>query len=200
VIYQLITWPRPTDNEGNFWRVAQNFPRRQIKKEINKQLSKGKIKMGKIARAKNSSGSKSPYQRPDRGPLGKASSSIFKFNTDIGQHILKNGAIADAIVDKANIQQGTTVLEVGPGPGVLTNRILEKAKKVVAVELDPRMAAELTKSVQGTPKEKRLQIVLGDFIKTDLSQLPPFQICISNTPYQVCSLTRNEEQKEESEN
>ncbi|KAF7593739.1 Dimethyladenosine transferase [Aspergillus hancockii] len=143
--------------------------------------------MGKVARAKSSGGSKSPYQKPDRGPLGKASSSIFKFNTDIGQHILKNGAIADAIVDKANIQQGQTVLEVGPGPGVLTNRILQKAKKVVAVELDPRMAAELTKSVQGTPAEKRLQIVLGDFIKTDLSQLPPFQICISNTPYQISS-------------
>ncbi|KAE8356191.1 S-adenosyl-L-methionine-dependent methyltransferase [Aspergillus coremiiformis] len=143
--------------------------------------------MGKIARAKHNGGAKSPYQKPDKGPLGKASSAIFKFNTDIGQHILKNGAIADAIVDKANIQQGQTVLEVGPGPGVLTNRILAKAKKVVAVELDPRMAAELTKSVQGTPAEKRLQIVLGDFIKTDLNQLPPFQICISNTPYQISS-------------
>ncbi|KAF5859941.1 Dimethyladenosine transferase [Aspergillus alliaceus] len=143
--------------------------------------------MGKIARSKKNSGAKSPYQKPDQGPLGKASSAIFKFNTDLGQHILKNGAIADAIVDKANVQQSQTVLEVGPGPGVLTNRILAKAKKVVAVEVDPRMAAELTKSVQGTPAEKRLQIVLGDFIKIDLNQLPPFQICISNTPYQISS-------------
>lgn len=144
--------------------------------------------MGKVARTKHSRGANGPYQKPDQGPLGKATSAIFKFNTDLGQHILKNGAIADAIVDKANIQQGQTVLEVGPGPGVLTNRILAKAKKVVAVEVDPRMAAELTKNVQGTPAEKKLQIVLGDFVKTDLSQLPPFQICISNTPYQVCVL------------
>lgn len=117
--------------------------------------------------------------------MSKAASAIFKFNTDIGQHILKNPTIADAIVDKANIQPSQTVLEVGPGPGILTTRILQKAKKVVAVELDPRMAAELTKTVQSTPAEKKLQIVLGDFVKTDLSKLPPFQICISNTPYQV---------------
>ena len=41
------------------------------------------------------------------------------------------------------------VLEVGPGTGNLTVKILEKAKKVIAVELDPRMAAEVTKRVQG---------------------------------------------------
>ncbi|EAW11898.1 dimethyladenosine transferase [Aspergillus clavatus NRRL 1] len=144
--------------------------------------------MGKAARGKrNASGSNSPYQKPGGAPLSKAASAIFKFNTDIGQHILKNPTIADAIVDKANIQPSQTVLEVGPGPGILTTRILQKAKKVVAVELDPRMAAELTKTVQATPAEKKLQIVLGDFVKTDLSKLPPFQICISNTPYQISS-------------
>ncbi|KAL2865299.1 dimethyladenosine transferase [Aspergillus lucknowensis] len=146
--------------------------------------------MGKVQRKKAARASASPYQKPPKGAsgaLGKAGSTIFKFNTDIGQHILKNGAIADNIVEKANVQPSQTVLEVGPGPGILTSRILEKAKKVVAVELDPRMAAELTKSVQGTPKEKKLQIVLGDFIKTDLSKLPPFQVCISNTPYQISS-------------
>lgn len=41
------------------------------------------------------------------------------------------------------------VLEVGPGTGNLTVRILEKSKHVTAVEMDPRMAAELTKRVQG---------------------------------------------------
>ncbi|KAH1450789.1 hypothetical protein KXX13_003933, partial [Aspergillus fumigatus] len=87
----------------------------------------------------------------------------------------------------ANVQPSQTVLEVGPGTGILTTRILEKAKKVIAVELDPRMAAEVTKTVQGTPAEKKLQVILGDFVKTDLSKLPPFQICISNTPYQISS-------------
>lgn len=141
--------------------------------------------MGKAARGKRNAASSSPYQKPGGAPLSKAASAIFKFNTDIGQHILKNPTIADAIVDKANVQPSQTVLEVGPGTGILTTRILEKAKKVIAVELDPRMAAEVTKTVQGTPAEKKLQVILGDFVKTDLSKLPPFQICISNTPYQV---------------
>jgi 18S rRNA (adenine1779-N6/adenine1780-N6)-dimethyltransferase len=63
-------------------------------------------------------------------------------------------------------------------------RILEKAKKVIAVELDPRMAAEVTKRVQGKPEQKRLEVLLGDVIKTDL---PHFDVCISNTPYQISS-------------
>lgn len=77
---------------------------------------------------------------------------------------------------------GKIVLEVGPGSGNLTVKILEKVKKVIAVELDPRMAAEVTKRVQGKPEAKRLEVLLGDVIKTDL---PYFDVCISNTPYQV---------------
>lgn len=46
------------------------------------------------------------------------------------------------------------------------------------------MAAELTKRVQGTPMEKKLSILLGDVIKTEL---PYFDVCISNTPYQISS-------------
>lgn len=50
---------------------------------------------------------------------------------------------------QANLRPTDKVLEVGPGTGNLTVRILEKAKHVTAVEMDPRMAAELTKRVQG---------------------------------------------------
>ena len=52
-------------------------------------------------------------------------------------------------MDKANLKPTDMVLEVGPGTGNLTVRILEKAKHVTAVEMDPRMAAELTKRGQG---------------------------------------------------
>jgi 18S rRNA (adenine1779-N6/adenine1780-N6)-dimethyltransferase len=43
-------------------------------------------------------------------------------------------------------------------------KILEKAKKVIAIELDGRMAAELTKRLQATEQEKRLELILGDAI------------------------------------
>lgn len=135
-----------------------------------------------------SGASTSPYSRPSSSAPSKsgsgASNAIFKMNTDIGQHVLKNPGVAQAIVDKADLKQSDIVLEVGPGSGNLTVKILEKAKKCIAVELDPRMAAEVTKRVQGTVMGKRLDVVLGDVIKTEL---PYFDVCISNTPYQISS-------------
>ncbi|KAG1184822.1 hypothetical protein G6F36_007407 [Rhizopus arrhizus] len=107
------------------------------------------------------------------------------FNKDLGQHILKNPLVAQGIVDKANLVNSDTVLEIGPGTGNLTVRILQACKKVYAVEMDPRLAAELQKRVNGTPDQKKLNILLGDFMKTDL---PFFDVCISNTPYQISSV------------
>ncbi|CAK7197663.1 Dimethyladenosine transferase [Sporothrix eucalyptigena] len=112
----------------------------------------------------------SPYSRPT-GKGSAQKNNVFKFNTNVGQHILKNPGVAD-------------VLEIGPGTGNITTRILEKARKCIAIELDPRMAAEVTKRVQGTPSQKKLEVLLGDAIKTEF---PPFDVCISNTPYQISS-------------
>ncbi|KAI9762532.1 MAG: Dimethyladenosine transferase [Chaenotheca gracillima] len=117
-------------------------------------------------------------------PQRNAKNNIFKMNKNIGQHVLKNPGIAQSIVDKADLKQSDVVLEVGPGTGNLTVKILEKAKRVIAVEMDPRMAAEVTKRVQGKPEQRRLEILVGDVIKTEL---PYFDICISNTPYQISS-------------
>ncbi len=55
------------------------------------------------------------------------------FNKELGQHILKNPLVANGIVEKANLQASDTVLEIGPGTGNLTVRMLEKAKKVASV-------------------------------------------------------------------
>jgi len=59
---------------------------------------------------------------------------------------------------------------------------------VIAVELDPRMAAEVSKRVQGTPAAKKLDVLLGDVIK--MEELPPFDVCISNTPYKISVRTK----------
>lgn len=76
------------------------------------------------------------------------------------------------------------MLEIGPGTGNLTVKLLEKAKKVIVIEKDPRMAAELVKRVQGTPEQKKLEIIVGDVLQANL---PYFDICVSNTPYQISS-------------
>lgn len=60
------------------------------------------------------------------------------FNKGYGQHILKNPMIISGMVEKANVLPTDTVLEIGPGTGNLTAKLLEKAKKVIACEIDVR--------------------------------------------------------------
>lgn len=107
-----------------------------------------------------------------------------QFKTDLGQHILKNPLIVNAIIEKAAIKGTDTVLEVGPGTGNMSVKMLEKAKKLIACELDPRMAAELQKRVQGTADGNKLHLIVGDVLK---AELPYFDCCVANLPYQISS-------------
>lgn len=61
-----------------------------------------------------------------------------------GQHILRNPMVVQSIVEKSGLKTTDTVLEIGPGTGNLTMKLLEKVKKVVAVEVDPRMVSLAT--------------------------------------------------------
>lgn len=110
--------------------------------------------------------------------------SGIEFHKSKGQHILKNPLVVHSIVEKSGIKSTDVVLEIGPGTGNLTMKLLEKAKKVIAVELDPRMVLELTRRVQGTPYQHQLQIIHGDVMKV---ALPYFDICVANIPYQISS-------------
>ena len=81
------------------------------------------------------------------GGGGKSQAGL-AFNTNLGQHILKNPLVVQGIIDKAALRPTDTVLEIGPGTGNMTVRMLDKVKKMVACEVDPRMVAELQKRVQ----------------------------------------------------
>jgi len=107
-----------------------------------------------------------------------------QFNKDFGQHILKNPLIVNSMVEKSALRLSDVVLEVGPGTGNMTVKLLENVKKVVAMEVDTRMVAELQKRVLGTPLQNKLQIIVGDAIK---SELPFFDVCVANMPYQISS-------------
>lgn len=107
------------------------------------------------------------------------------FNKEFGQHILKNPMIVQAICDKSHLRSTDKVLEVGPGTGNLTVRLLEKVKKVTACEIDPRMVAEVQKRVQGTAYQHKLEVLVGDIIK--MNELPQFDVCVANVPYQISS-------------
>eukprot|EP00198_Chlamydomonas_reinhardtii_P000368 XP_001689703.1 dimethyladenosine transferase [Chlamydomonas reinhardtii] len=121
---------------------------------------------------------KSQKKGPNTGVSG------LEFHKSKGQHILRNPLVVQAIVDKAGVKSTDVVLEIGPGTGNLTVKLLEKAKKVIAVELDPRMVLELQRRVQGTPYANNLQIIHGDFMRVEL---PYFDLCVANIPYNISS-------------
>lgn len=102
-----------------------------------------------------------------------------------GQHFLHNPEIIKNIVNKAGVTSTDTILEIGPGNGNLTHLLLEQAKKVVALELDPRMISELIKRFpRHSAKGQKLTLIRGDAIKTGW---PYFDLCVANLPYQISS-------------
>lgn len=105
-------------------------------------------------------------------------------NTSLGQHFLKNPAVINSIVQKADIRPTDVVLEIGPGTGNLTMPMLERAKQVIAMEYDPRMIRELLKRVEHTSVESKLHVIQGDAIRTPF---PYFDVCVANVPYQISS-------------
>jgi 16S rRNA (adenine1518-N6/adenine1519-N6)-dimethyltransferase len=100
-----------------------------------------------------------------------------------GQHFLINGSILDRIAAAACPERAGLVIEIGPGKGALTDKLLRRAARVVAVELDPFMVDHLRQKYAGEP---RLEIVLGDVLQTDLTQWGPAPIT-GNLPYYITS-------------
>jgi len=101
-----------------------------------------------------------------------------------GQNFLVDKNVACKIVDSADIRPGETVIEIGPGKGVLTELIAQKADKVIAVELDRNLAASLRGKFAAL---KNVEVVNADF----LGYTPPpgglMLKIISNLPYNAAT-------------
>ncbi|CBZ55993.1 putative dimethyladenosine transferase [Neospora caninum Liverpool] len=95
-----------------------------------------------------------------------------------GQHLLKNQAVLDKIVQAADIRSSDTVLEIGPGTGNLTMRLLPVAREVVALDVDARMVSEVKKRAISNGF-MNLVVRHGDALRSDLgtfdAQQPPLQ-------------------------
>jgi len=86
----------------------------------------------------------------------------------LGQNFLTSQSVVDKIVETANLDSKDVVLEVGPGKGVLTQALLEKAGKVIAVEKDDALIYLLKEKFAQEIKEEKLVLVRGDILKFDL--------------------------------
>jgi 16S rRNA (adenine1518-N6/adenine1519-N6)-dimethyltransferase len=105
----------------------------------------------------------------------------------LGQNFLIDPNMLDALVRDAAPRPGQTVLEVGPGTGTLTRRLLEAGCRVVAVELDARLHDYLSSELGAHP---HLTLVRGDACRIDLETYvgtQPYR-CIANLPYSSSSV------------
>ena len=106
-----------------------------------------------------------------------------KTKKSLGQHWLRDEAILDAMLEAAEVSDGDTVLEIGPGPGTLTAKLVKRAQKVVAVEFDYDLARELPKRVPAD----NLEVHMQDILRFDLGSLPPDYKVAANIPYYLTS-------------
>lgn len=107
-----------------------------------------------------------------------------KAKKSFGQNWLRDDYTLDLIVDSADLTLTDTVLEIGPGLGTLTNKLVQKAGKVVAVEADQDLIPYL---LDQAAKVNNLDIVVGDILKYDLRKLPDNYKVVANIPYYLTS-------------
>ena len=105
-----------------------------------------------------------------------------KQRKSLGQNWLIDPGFRDRVLAAANVQETDEVLEIGPGPGTLTEGLAETGARLVAVELDSRLAAQLRRRFATRPN---VEIVKGDILRTDLRSFFPHggEIVVGNIPY-----------------
>jgi 16S rRNA (adenine1518-N6/adenine1519-N6)-dimethyltransferase len=104
----------------------------------------------------------------------------------LGQNFLVDPAHQASIVEAAELTQHDSVLEIGPGPGVLTEMIAEQVGRVVAVELDDRLISFLRERFADRP---HVSIVHADIMETapgELMRGAPYKV-VANLPYYITS-------------
>ncbi|MFN3682045.1 MAG: 16S rRNA (adenine(1518)-N(6)/adenine(1519)-N(6))-dimethyltransferase RsmA [Nitrospira sp.] len=98
----------------------------------------------------------------------------------LGQHFLIDPNIARNIVSLAALAPTDTVLEIGPGRGILTAELCRVAAHVTAIEIDPRLSNYLAERYGTSPN---LHLVCGDAMKYPLETLPVGTVVVANLPY-----------------
>lgn len=100
----------------------------------------------------------------------------------LGQNFLINKKVAKT---EANFAIDKNVIELGPGLGTLTDALCKEAKKVLAIEKDPRVFEVLQENV----KHKNLEMLNMDFFEVPNEKFSGYEIMISNIPYNLSSKT-----------
>lgn len=101
-------------------------------------------------------------------------------NKNLGQNFLYDEDALNIIAE--NVNQDDTVIEIGPGLGTLTSRLLEKAKKVIVVEIDDRMVQILKDRFK---LYNNIEIINKDILKVDIDGIAVGAKVVANLPYYI---------------
>ncbi len=109
----------------------------------------------------------------------------------LGQHFLRSPKALKDIIESSNLLENDVVLEIGPGEGVLTEKLLETGACVVAVEKDDRAYEFLLDLFKAGKNRGNLTLVHGDILEVDISKYlkirGKFQV-IANIPYYITGI------------
>ena len=102
------------------------------------------------------------------------------------QHFLVDRNILNKVIRTAQVEKEDVVLEVGPGLGEMTLALARQVKRVIAIEIDPKLVAILNKKMKDYPN---VEVVKGDILKVDFRQFlkregHPIKV-VANLPYQI---------------
>lgn len=109
----------------------------------------------------------------------------FKFTKALGQNFLTDESVLNDIVNGAEVCEDDLVIEIGPGVGTLTSRLLNKAKRVVAIELDNTLIPILMEELGDNPK---FQLIHNDALKVNFDEIIGDEKSVklvANLPYYV---------------
>jgi 16S rRNA (adenine1518-N6/adenine1519-N6)-dimethyltransferase len=103
----------------------------------------------------------------------------------LGQNFLMHKQIAERIVMVASVTSEDTVLEIGPGTGMLTRALLTKAGKVIAVETDDELIPQLQETFATEIQTGKLELIKADIREFDPSTISGPYLLIANIPYYI---------------
>lgn len=103
----------------------------------------------------------------------------------LGQNFLMHPQIAERIVDSAHLPEDATVLEIGPGTGMLTRALLAKAGRVITVEADDALAPQLAETFAEQIMNEKLELLHGDIRVFDPDTIAGEYHVIANIPYYI---------------
>lgn len=107
----------------------------------------------------------------------------FSPKKSLGQNFLINPNVVERIMASCDLKPTDIVLEIGPGKGALTHPLSSRAKKIIAIEKDDHLAAQLKQ----TFKDTNVEIIHDDILKYPFDGLPNDVKIIGNLPYNIAT-------------